>query len=146
MSEFAYQSGFGNHFASEAVRGALPEGRNNPQKAPLGLYAEQLSGSAFTAPPAENRRSWLYRILPSVLHSPFKRLDDGLFRAGPFNDGAPPPDQLRWDPIAFPTQPTDFIQGLMTICGNGEPAGRQDRKSTRLNSSHIPLSRMPSSA
>ncbi|HEX8660885.1 MAG TPA: homogentisate 1,2-dioxygenase, partial [Brevundimonas sp.] len=67
-----YQSGFGNHFATEAAPGALPEGRNSPQKTPMGLYAEQLSGTAFTAPRSENRRSWLYRMRPSAEHPPFK--------------------------------------------------------------------------
>ncbi|MDQ6627227.1 MAG: homogentisate 1,2-dioxygenase, partial [Pseudomonadota bacterium] len=72
-----YQSGFGNEFATEALEGALPVGRNSPQRCPYGLYAEQLSGTAFTAPRAENRRSWLYRIRPSAMHRPFERIGDG---------------------------------------------------------------------
>jgi homogentisate 1,2-dioxygenase len=71
-----YQSGFGNEFATEALPGALPVGRNSPQRAPYGLYAEQLSGTAFTAPRSENRRSWLYRIRPAAMHKPFARRDD----------------------------------------------------------------------
>ena len=67
-----YQSGFGNQFVSEAVAGALPVGRNSPQRPPLGLYAEQLSGTPFTAPRAANRRSWRYRIRPSVMHGPIR--------------------------------------------------------------------------
>src|SRR5579871_6043930 len=83
-TELAYQSGFGNSFASEAVPGALPEGRNSPQRPPHGLYAELLSGTAFTAPRGENRRSWTYRIRPSAGHSPFRRVDNGLLRSAPF--------------------------------------------------------------
>lgn len=125
MSEIRYQSGFGNHFASEAVKGALPQGRNNPQKAALGLYAEQLSGSAFTAPGRENQRSWLYRTLPSVLHSPYARMDHGWVRSGPFREVEAMPDQLRWDPIPVPDKPMDFLDGLTTICGNGDVGARQ---------------------
>ena len=73
----AYQSGFGNEFASEALAGALPVGRNSPQRPPYGLYAEQLSGTAFTAPRAANRRSWLYRIRPAAVHQPFARIANG---------------------------------------------------------------------
>src|SRR6187397_3307221 len=73
-----YLSGFGNELASEALPGVLPEGQNAPQKPPRGLYTEQLSGTAFTAPRAENRRSWLYRIRPSAMHKPFRRIDTGF--------------------------------------------------------------------
>ena len=73
-----YQSGFGNHFATEAVPGALPQGRNSPQRVPMGLYAEQLSGTAFTAPRSENRRSWLYRLRPSAQHPAYKPFAQGL--------------------------------------------------------------------
>src|SRR6186997_466744 len=71
----AYMSGFGNEFATEALPGALPVGRNSPQRCPYGLYAEQVSGTAFTAPRADNRRSWLYRIRPAVAHKPFRKID-----------------------------------------------------------------------
>src|SRR5580693_10478586 len=74
MNELGYQSGFGNEFASEALPGALPVGRNSPQLCPYGLYAEQFSGTAFTAPRATNRRSWLYRIRPAAMHEPFVQL------------------------------------------------------------------------
>jgi len=115
-----YQTGFGNEFATEALAGALPSGQNSPQKCPYGLYAEQLSGTAFTAPRASNRRSWLYRIRPSAMHQPFRRMDNGRltsdFRAVPA-----PPNQLRWDPLPIPSEPTDFIEGLVTIGGNGDP-------------------------
>ena len=79
-SALQYQSGFGNEFASEAAPGALPVGQNAPQQPPLGLYAEQLSGSAFTAPRALNRRTWTYRIRPSVTHKPFSEHPPGLIR------------------------------------------------------------------
>jgi homogentisate 1,2-dioxygenase len=77
----AYQSGFGNHFQSEAVAGTLPVGRNSPQRPPLGLYTEQISGTAFTAPREENRRTWTYRIRPSAVHKPFRRIANGLLRS-----------------------------------------------------------------
>ena len=119
-SGLRYQSGFGNEFASEALPGALPEGQNSPQRVGLGLYAEQLSGTAFTAPRARNRRTWLYRIRPSAQHPPFRRIDNGLLRSGPFDEVVTPPDQLRWDPLSMPLAPTDFIQGLTTLAGNGD--------------------------
>src|SRR5262249_9151687 len=80
----SYLSGFGNEFATEAVPGALPQGQNSPQRHPLGLYAEQFSGTPFTAPRGQNRRSWLYRIQPSVTHRPFAEITSGLLRSGPF--------------------------------------------------------------
>jgi homogentisate 1,2-dioxygenase len=113
-----YFSGFGNEFATEAVAGTLPEGRNSPQKAPHGLYAEQISGTAFTAPRGENRRSWTYRIRPTAMHAPFKRIDNGLIRSA-WNEVETPPNRLRWDPVPLPAKPTDFIHGLVTIAGNG---------------------------
>src|SRR6202522_2658726 len=82
--DFQYESGFGNEFATEAVAGSLPVGRNSPQQAPLGLYAEQLSGTAFTQPRNVNRRTWVYRILPSAKHPPFSRIDNRNLRGTPF--------------------------------------------------------------
>ena len=121
----SYQSGFGNHFATEALPGALPEGQNSPQRAPYGLYAEQLSGTAFTAPRAANRRTWLYRIRPAAVHEPFRRTDNGRIESR-FDRSHTPPDQLRWDPLPLPsaTAPTDFIDGLVTMAGNGAPAAQ----------------------
>ena len=116
-----YQSGFGNEFATEAVSGALPEGRNSPQHAPHGLYAEQLSGTAFTAPRSHNQRSWLYRIRPAAVHRPFVEIDAGLLRGhvgGGFDEVPTPPNQLRWHPMPMPNTPTDFVQGLTTMAGN----------------------------
>ena len=119
--ELQYQSGFGNEFATEAIEGALPRGQNSPQRAPLGLYAEQISGTAFTAPRAANRRTWTYRIRPSVIHKPFREIGVGWLRSGPFNEAPPTPNQLRWDPLPMPAGPTDFIAGLMTMAGAGSP-------------------------
>ncbi len=114
----SYQSGFGNEFAAEALPGALPAGRNSPQRCPYGLYAEQLTGTAFTAPRHRNRRSWLYRIRPAVVHGPFRLLDRDDFKP----DEAPlAPTQLRWDPLAPPTVSTDFVDGLVPVAGNGAP-------------------------
>jgi homogentisate 1,2-dioxygenase len=113
-------SGFGNEFATEALAGALPRGRNSPQRCPFGLYAEQFSGTAFTAPRAANRRSWLYRIRPAVTHQPFERLAHALLDE-PADDDSVSPNQLRWDPLPPPNSPTDFVQGLVPMAGNGSP-------------------------
>jgi homogentisate 1,2-dioxygenase len=116
--------GFGSYVATEAVRGALPVGRNSPQKVPFGLYAEQLSGTAFTAPRHENRRSWLYRLLPSANHPPFEPYaGPTLLRSGPFEEVPASPNRLRWDPLPYPSEPVDFIDGLITYGGNGAPGG-----------------------
>ncbi len=115
--------GFGNHHVSEAVPGALPIGRNSPQHVPFGLYAEQLSGTAFTAPRHENRRSWLYRMRPSAAHPAFQRYGKPtLIRSGPFDEVPPSPNRLRWDALFMPEQPVDFIDGLVTYVGNGDVA------------------------
>ena len=117
-----YQSGFGNTFSTEALKNALPVGRNSPQRPPRGLYPEVLSGAAFTAPRAENRSSWLYKLRPSAMHGPYQRMKDGLLRSGPFNEAETPPNRLRWDPLPLPSRPTDFVDGLATIAGSGDPA------------------------
>ena len=113
-----YQSGFGNEFATEALPGALPLHRNSPQRVAYGLYAEQLSGTAFTAPRSHNRRSWLYRIRPAAQHGPFEEVGNGRIVAR-FDGVAPPPNQLRWSPLPIPDEPTDFIEGWVTMAGNG---------------------------
>ncbi|MFI9025063.1 homogentisate 1,2-dioxygenase [Streptomyces sp. NPDC053560] len=119
-----HSPGFGNEHSSEAVPGALPLGRNSPQRAPLGLYAEQLSGSAFTEPRAHNRRSWLYRIRPSAAHPPFVRTDNGGVRGAPFTATEPDPNRLRWNPLPEPPPGTDFVAGLWTLGGNGDVTQR----------------------
>lgn len=117
-----YLSGFGNQFASEAVVGALPQGSNSPQKVPFGLYAEQFSGTAFTAPRSDNRRTWFYRLRPSAGHPPFAPYaSGGLWRSAPIVE-PPTPDRLRWSPQAFPDGEVDFIDGLTTFAGNGDVA------------------------
>jgi homogentisate 1,2-dioxygenase len=118
-SELKYQSGFGNHFETEALVGALPPYQNSPQKPPYGLYAEQLSGSAFTAIRHENQKTWFYRIRPSVLHDVFSPVPHEFLKSGPFSEETASPNQLRWDPLPAPSQPTDFIEGLRTMAGNG---------------------------
>jgi homogentisate 1,2-dioxygenase len=112
-----YLSGFGNEFATEALAGALPRGQNSPQRCPFGLYAEQFSGTAFTAPRHANRRSWLYRIRPAVTHRPFEQFKHPLFDDN--TETTATPNQLRWDPLPIPTAPTDFIDGLVPMAGNG---------------------------
>ena len=116
-----YQAGFGNTFVSEAVPGTVPVGRNSPQRVAHGLYAEQLSGTAFTAPRAENRRSWLYRIRPAAMHGAFSPFPQPAFH-NDFGDGPVTPDQLRWDPLPLPERSADFVEGLFTMAGNGGPA------------------------
>ena len=118
-----YQSGFGNEFASEAIGGVLPVGQNSPQRVAHGLYAEQLSGTAFTAPRHGNRRSWLYRIRPAAVHQPFQPLAHATFH-NRFDEAPATPNQLRWDPLPLPQKPTDFVDGLVTLAGNGGPAGQ----------------------
>jgi homogentisate 1,2-dioxygenase len=118
-----YHPGFGNQVSTEAVPGALPQGRNSPQRTPFGLYAEQLSGSAFTAPRSENRRSWLYRLRPTAAHSPYELYAGGaLVRSAPFDEVRPSPNRLRWDPLPIPEASTDFVDGLTTYGGNGDVA------------------------
>lgn len=112
-------SGFGSEFQSESVAGVLPVGRNSPQRPALGLYAEQLSGTAFTAPRHENRRSWLYRRMPSAVHDAFRPLAHGGLAAPPFADGVLTPNRLRWDPLPLPAHSVDWLDGLHTLAGNG---------------------------
>jgi homogentisate 1,2-dioxygenase len=116
----AYQNGFGNHFSTEALSGTLPRGRNSPQRCAYGLYAEQFSATAFTAPRHSNRRSWLYRIQPAVVHGGFRPLPESLLTSR-FESIAPAPNQLRWSAPSLPAEPTDFIAGLRTVAGTGSP-------------------------
>ena len=114
-------TGFGNHFATEAFAGALPVGRNSPQRTPFGLYTEQLSGTAFTAPRAENRRSWLYRLRPAANHRAFTPYNgNALLRSPPLGDAPATPNRLRWNPLAIPAARIDFVDGLVTIAANGD--------------------------
>ncbi len=109
-------TGFGNHFATEAVPGALPSGRNSPQRPNFGLYAEQVSGTAFTMARAESRRSWLYRLRPSALHPAFVPV------SGPAMFHPAGPNRLRWDARTLPVGPVRFVESLRPLLGNGDPA------------------------
>jgi homogentisate 1,2-dioxygenase len=120
MTGLKYLSGFGNEHATEAIPGALPQGQNSPQRAPFDLYAEQVSGSAFTAPRDHNLRSWQYRLRPSAEHSAYRALAKGNLRTAPNRERPAPPDRLRWDPLPMPTAPTDFVDGLHTLLTNGD--------------------------
>jgi len=122
--KLSYQAGFGNTFSTEAVKGALPIGQNSPQKTPRGLYPEVLSGTAFTVPRAENLSSWLYKLRPSAMHAPYKRIAQGLVRSGPFDEVETPPNRLRWNPLPVPARATDFIDGLATLAGSGDAASQ----------------------
>jgi homogentisate 1,2-dioxygenase len=116
-----YMSGFGNGFETEALPGALPVGRNSPQKCPYGLYAEQLSGSPFTAPRVSNERSWLYRIRPTVKHwGRFENVDAGLWRTAPCIEHEMPIAPLRWSPIPLPKEERSFLEGVRTITTAGD--------------------------
>jgi homogentisate 1,2-dioxygenase len=121
MKSTGYQTGFGNEFATQAVPGTLPEGRNSPQRVAHGLYAEQVSGTAFTAPRHANRRSWLYRMRPAAVHGAFSALASAHFH-NEFGAGPVTPEQLRWSPLPMPEAATDFIDGLYTMAGNGGAA------------------------
>ncbi|MFI4890769.1 MAG: homogentisate 1,2-dioxygenase [Steroidobacterales bacterium] len=117
-----YQSGFGNEFATEALAGALPLRQNSPQRCPFGLYAEQWSGTAFTVPRHDSRRSWLYRIRPAAAHGPFQPAAPRTL-VGSFEHGAASPNRLRWGPLPIPAgEPVDFVDGLFTVAGTGSSA------------------------
>jgi len=125
-SEPCYLTGFGNEHATEAIKGALPVGQNNPQICPLNLYAEQISGTAFTAARSHNLRTWLYRKSPSVDHHPFEPLhNDALGIVSSFSHLKCDPNQLRWNPMPMPETPTDFIEGMVTVAGSGDAADKK---------------------
>ena len=119
MAELKYQRGFGNQHSTEALAGALPQGQNSPQKPPFGLYAEQVSGSAFTAPRADNLRSWQYRLRPSAQHSAYKPLTHTSLRTAPCLEVPASPNRLRWNPLPIQAD-TDLIDSLVTVATNGD--------------------------
>lgn len=123
-TQLNYMTGFGNEFETEALPGALPIGQFSPQKVKYDLYAEQFSTTAFTAPRADNRRTWMYRIRPSVVQGDYSAIDNGLIRTAPITEVPTPPTMLRWDPIDIPAAPTDFIDGLITMAANGNANGQ----------------------
>ncbi|KAI9029911.1 homogentisate 1,2-dioxygenase [Phycomyces nitens] len=127
VDTYTYQEGFGNHFTSEAIEGSLPKGQNTPQNCPFNLYAEQLSGSAFSAPRTHNQKSWLYRIRPSVVHSPFEPASTSQELVSKFDDNCiVTPTQIRWSPFDLPSneEKVNFVQGIKTLAGAGDPACR----------------------
>ncbi|KAI5310187.1 hypothetical protein KEM55_000742 [Ascosphaera atra] len=126
---YEYQSGFGNSFASEAVPGTIPQGQNSPRCVRFGLYAEQMTASAFVAPRHVNKKAWLYRARPSVAHKGFTDLagnDDVESTFLPLNPKVHvSPTQLAWLPFDIPSEPTTFAEGLHTIAGSGDPSLRE---------------------
>lgn len=121
--KYKYQLGFGNEFISEARPNVVPE-QNNPQICNEGLYSEQISGTAFTVDRSHNRRTWVYRAVPTVVHTPFKKINNGLLFNKPFDSCEPNPNQKRWNPVNLDTlegRKVDFTQGLITVCGAGTP-------------------------
>ncbi len=122
---FSYLHGFGNEHESEALPGALPMGRFNPQRVRYGLYTEQISNTAFTAPRANNRRTWLYRILPSVAQGDYRPLAETLWETAPIADAPLPPAPLRWDPLPAPAAATDFVAGMITMAAAGNASLQQ---------------------
>ncbi len=121
-ADLAFMPGFGNDFETEALPGALPQGQNSPQRCAYGLYAEQLSGSPFTAPRGTNERSWLYRMRPSVGHiRRFRRYQQPLWMTAPHVvDHGLPLGPLRWNPIPMPSEPLTFLSGMRTITTAGD--------------------------
>ena len=124
-SELTYLHGFNNEHETEALEGALPIGQFNPQQCPYNLYCEQFSSTAFTAPRAANRRSWTYRLRPSIAMGDFRERDKGQLLTAPLTNTPCPPNVMRWDPIAMPDADTDFIDGLVTMAVNGDARMQQ---------------------
>jgi len=124
---FKYNAGFGSELQSDALGDALPPFGNNPQKCPYDLYAEQISGTAFTVPRKDNKRTWMYRIQPSVLHAPFKAVEKGALSHGAFvaeNGFTVTPNQLRWNPLPAGATGTQWCDGFTTMAGHGDPQGK----------------------
>lgn len=120
-TELEYQSGFGNEYATEAVAGALPQGRNSPQRPPLSLYPELISGTAFTAPRCASRRTWMYRRQPSVVLGQYQPYAQTYWRTGADRRAAPAPEPMRWKPFPIDTTDCDFVDGIRTLAANGDP-------------------------
>ncbi len=125
MTELTYLHGFGNEFESEARPGSLPQAQFSPQRAPAGLYTEKFSATSFTAPRAHNRRTWFYRLRPSVMQGSYQALPAGLLRTAPLQESAPPPNPLRWHPPVFDSTPRDFVDSLVTVAANGNVHNQQ---------------------
>jgi homogentisate 1,2-dioxygenase len=120
-NELSYMTGFGNGFETEALKGALPKGRNSPQKCAYGLYAEQISGSPFTAPRQTNERSWLYRIYPTVKHwGKFTKAAFPFWKSAPSHEIDVPPSPMRWSAVNIPSEKLSFLEGIRTITTAGD--------------------------
>lgn len=119
VTQVSILTGFGNYFESEAIPDVLVKGRNSPQHVPLGLYAEQINGTAFTAPRAQAMFTWFYRIKPSVLHGEFKLKNHSYLFGAPFSVDFTPPTPMRFNPRPYHETKRNFVEGLMTIAGNG---------------------------
>ena len=119
-SEFSYLHGFGNEHETEALPGALPQGRFNPQKSEWGLYTEQFSSTAFTAPRHHNRRTWTYRIRPSVSQGDYQPISAGMIRSAPITEADAPPNLMRWNAPASIETDCNFIAGITTLAANGD--------------------------
>ena len=156
LNKPAYMSGFGNDFETESLEGALPQGQNSPQNCAYGLYAEQLSGSPFTAPRGTNERSWLYRIRPSVKHTKaFTQIEKSDWKSADANaKNTLPLGQYRWDPLDLPDESTNFLDGIKTITVAGDTTSQTGMAShayfcllyTSPSPRDLSTSRMPSSA
>jgi homogentisate 1,2-dioxygenase len=113
-NELQYMPGFGNDFETEVLPGALPQGMNSPQKCAYGLYGEQLSGTAFTAPSHQNERTWCYRIRPSVKHtSRFQKIDLPYWKSAPnVCEDVISLGQYRWDPVPHADEGLNWLTGM----------------------------------
>lgn len=121
-----YLAGFAAYHQSEAIKGALPQSQNSPQRTPFGLYPEQLSGTAFTAPRHTNFYTWLYRIHPSVsTQKEWMPYPHARCLSPPFSSVQTPPTQMRWSAMSLPDKAVDFIDGLVTMAGHGSPQSLQ---------------------
>ena len=124
MGDLTYQTGFRNYFSTEAVKDTLPIGQNSPQKVNHGLYAEQLSGAAFTEPRTSNFYSWLYRIRPSVCQGKFSDYKHPKINRKVFEEGSYHPNPMRWSPLNSQNEALDFIDSLHPWVFTGKPENR----------------------
>ncbi len=122
--DLEYQYGLGNAFQTEAIPGVLPRSQNAPREVAHGLYAEQINGTGFTVERAHNQRTWMYRLRPQILDRAFESYAHPRF-TGNFGEGVSSPQVRRYKPIALPTTPTDFLDGLTTFAGAGDPSAKR---------------------